>query len=170
MGKVLETEISESVEILKSHKSKVDNYKSSKRLDSLLLLKRNDYSRLEDLAIELEISVTTLRRWLNRYKSVGLTTFLKKETRNRPYSIITPEIHEGLKKRLSDPDNPFNGFWDAQNWIQETYGVEVNYKSLWKHITTKLDGRLKIPRKSHIKKDPQAKEAFLKTSYYASPG
>jgi len=170
MGKVLETEISESVEILKSHKSKVDNYKSSKRLDSLLLLKRNDYSRLEDLAIELEISVTTLRRWLNRYKSVGLTTFLKKETRNRPYSIITPEIHEGLKKRLSDPDNPFNGFWDAQNWIKETYGVEVNYKSLWKHITTKLDGRLKIPRKSHIKKDPQAKEAFLKTSYYASPG
>jgi len=64
MRKVLQTKISESVEILKSHKSKVYSYKSSKRLDSLLLLKRNDYSRLEDLAIELEISITTLRRWL----------------------------------------------------------------------------------------------------------
>lgn len=163
MGKVLKTPIKETLEFLKSYKSKIDNYKSSKRLDSLILLKTNDYERLEDLALELKISISTLRRWLNNYKLVGLQAFLKKDTRNRPYTIITPEINEGLKKRLNDPDNAFNGFWDAQQWIHETYGVEVNYKSLWSHITHKLQGRLKIPRPSNIKKDPEAKDAFLKT-------
>lgn len=164
MGKVLNTPILESLEELKRNKTKVVDYKSSKQLDCLLLFKKNKYLRLEELAIELEISVTTLRRWLNKYRSEGIVDFLKKDTRNRPYSIITEEIHEGLKKRLQDPENSFNGFWDAQNWIEEVYGVKVNYKSLWSHITHKLNGSLKIPRKSHVKKNKEAEAEFLKTS------
>ena len=100
MGKVLNTPILESLEDLNSYKTKVDNYKSSKQLDCLVLLKKNNYLRLEELALELEISVTTLRRWLNKYHSNGLSNFLKKDTRNRPFTIITPEIHEALKKGL----------------------------------------------------------------------
>ena len=163
MGKVLKTEIKESIDSLNNYKTKIDNYKSSKRLDSLIFLKTNSYSRLEELALELNISISTLRLWLNNYRINGIEEFLKKDTRNRPYSIITPLIHEGLKKRLNDPENSFNGFWDAQNWIKETYGVEVNYKSLWSHITHKLGGRLKRPRKSNVKKDSEAEKAFLKT-------
>jgi len=163
MGKVLNTPILESLDSLKGYKSKIDNYKSSKRLDSLILLKTKQYNRLEVLALELDISVSTLRIWLNNYKNQGISLFLKKDTRNRPYTIITPEIHEGLKKRLNDPENSFNGFWDAQQWIAQTYGVQVNYKSLWSHITHKLNGTLKKPRKSNIKKDVEAEKAFLKT-------
>lgn len=164
MGKVLNTPILESLDVLQGYKTKIDNYKSSKQLDCLFLLKKNNYLRLEELALELDISVTTLRRWLNKYRSEGISNFLKKETRNRPYTIITPEIHEGLKKRLHDPDNSFNGFWDAQNWVEETYGVKVKYKSLWSHITHKLNGSLKTPRKSNVKKDKEAEAEFLKTS------
>jgi len=69
-----------------------------------------------------------------------------------------------LQQRLADPLNPFNGFWDAQQWVQETYGVEVNYKTLWSYITDKLDGRIKIPRKSNIKKDKEAEADFFKTA------
>ena len=163
MGKVLSTPILESLEELKSYKNKVDNYKSSKQLDCLVLLKSNNYLRLEELALELDISVTTLRRWLNKYRSQGISNFLKKDTRNRPYSIISTEINEGLKKRLHDPENSFNGFWDAQNWVEETYGVKVNYKSLWSHINHKLNGSLKTPRKSNVKKDKEAEADFLKT-------
>ena len=164
MGKVLSTPILETLDYLNRNKSKVDNYKSSKKLDCLVLMKKNNYERLEELAIELNISVTTLRRWLNNYRSEGLSKFIEKESRTRAYSIITPEINEGLKKRLNDPENSFNGFWDAQNWIAETYGVKVNYKSLWSHITHKLNGSLKIPRKSNIKKNTEAQAEFLKTS------
>jgi len=164
MGRVLNTPILESLDYLKSLRGKVDNYRSSKRLDCLILLHSNDYNRLEDLASELKVNVTTIRRWLNKYKNEGILLFLKKDTRNRSSSIITAEIHEGLKKRLEDPENSFNGFWDAQQWVKQTYGVEVNYKSLWSHITQKLNGRLKIPRKSNIKKDSEASVEFFKTA------
>jgi len=163
MNKTLSTPIKESQEELQGYTVKIDNYKSSKRLDCLILFKNNTYSKAEDLASDIGISVSTLRRWLNRYRLVGIDQYLKKDTRSSSSRVITPEIHEGLKARLNDPENPFNGFWDAQNWIKEMYGVEVNYKSLWSHITEKLNGSLKIPRKSNIKKNPQAKEAFLKT-------
>jgi len=49
MGKALNTPILESLDSLKAYKSKIDNYKSSKRLDSLILLKTNQYNRLEEL-------------------------------------------------------------------------------------------------------------------------
>ncbi|TCI90617.1 hypothetical protein [Tenacibaculum sp. M341] len=62
MGKVLNTPIEESLKCLKNHKSQIDNYKSSKRLDCLILLKTNNYDRLEDLSDALGISVTTVRR------------------------------------------------------------------------------------------------------------
>jgi len=164
MGKVLNTPILESLDSLKRYRSKIDNYKSSKRLDSLILLKTNQYTRLEELAKELDISISTLRIWLNNYRKQGIILFLKKDTRNRGYKIITPEIHEALKARLNDPENSFNGFWDAQQWIAETFEVQVNYKSLWSHITHKLGGSLKKPRKSNIKKDIEAEKAFLKTT------
>jgi len=164
MGRVLNTPIKESLEELKTYRGKVDNYRSSKRLDCLILLQSNCYARLDDLSSELSVDVTTVRRWLNTYKSNGIIDFLKKDTRKGSCSIITPEINEGLKKRLEDPENSFNGFWAAQQWIEETYGVKVNYKSLWSHITRKLNGRLKIPRKSNIKKDKEASADFFKTA------
>lgn len=59
MGKVLSTPILET-------------------LDYLILMKNNSYLGLEVLAIELNISVNTLRRWLNNYRSEGFTKFLEK--------------------------------------------------------------------------------------------
>lgn len=164
MGKVLNTPIEESVKLLKSQKGQIDNYKSSKRLDCLILLKANNYDRLEDLSRDLGISVTTVRRWLNKYRSLGLSEYLKKESRQGSSSIITSEIHEGLKNRLEDPENSFNGFWDAQQWVKQTYGVEIKYKTLWSYITDKLNGRIKVPRKSNIKKDKEAEAEFFKTA------
>ena len=164
MGKVFNTSIEESLDYLKTYKSQVNNYKSSKRLDCLIFLKSEEYIGLEGLSTDLKVSLSTVRRWLNNYKEVGLSEYLKKDTRKRPSSVITPEIHEGLKERLEDSKNSFNGFWDAQQWIKQTYGVEVNYKTLWSHITHKLNGRLKVPRKSNIKKDKEAEVDFFKTA------
>jgi len=161
MGKFSHTNILESLEFLNGYKRKIDNYKSSKKLDCLILLKSKNYDNLEYLAQDLGISISSVRRWLNTYNSVGLSVYLQKNTRTRHSKIITKEIHLGLKARLEDPLNPFNGFWDAQDWIRDTYGVEVNYKTLWKYITHKLHGKLKVPRKSNIRKDKNASEDFF---------
>lgn len=68
----------ESIDFLKYQKSTVDNYKSSKHLDCLILLKSRDYKDLNDLSSDLGISLSRVRRWLNKYRSAGLEDYLKK--------------------------------------------------------------------------------------------
>ncbi len=85
---------------------------------------------------------------------------LKTKKRKRNSNFITPEIHKGLKERLQNLKTSFNGFWNAQQWIKDTYGFDVEYQLLWHYMTYKLKAKLKIPRRSNIKKDSEATAAF----------
>ena len=84
-------------------------------------------------------------------------------TRNRRSKIFTPEIHQGLGAKMSDTMSPLSGYWEAQQWVLDTYGVDVNYFWLRKYLIKHFRTKLKTPRKSHAKKDGGAVEAFLKT-------
>ena len=100
---------------------------------------------------------------MKRYRTDGLEGLLSKSNYHREPSSITKEIHEGLASRLNDPHTPFAGYWDAQRWVKEQYGVDIGYSCLYKHMTTKLGSKMKVPRRSNVKKDKEAEKAFLKT-------
>ena len=87
--------------------------------------------------------------------------------RNKPSKIITPEIYDSLESRLTDPDNPFSGYVEVQEWLQKEHDVEIEYQWLWKYMKTKLNSVLKVPRKSNIKKNKEAEDSFFKTALYA---
>ena len=78
--------------------------------------------------------------------------------------IITPEIHKGLEVKVNSSTDPFLGYWDAQNWVNQTYGIDVKYHLLRQYLINHFKTKLKSPRKSHYKKDADAEKAFLKTS------
>ena len=144
-------------------------HKNHQKLNCLLHLKRGTFSKLDDLAISQSISSSTLDKWIKRYKEESLESFLAPIKGKRSSKLITPDIHQGLQERLSSEDNPFLGYWDAQVWVAQTYGVEIEYQWLWKYMTTKLNAKFKIPRRSNVKKDKDAEKAFLKTAGYAKP-
>jgi transposase len=48
----------------------------------------------------------------------------------------------------------------------EQYGVEVNYHRIREYLIKHFKTKVKRPRKSHIQKDPQAEEAFFKTTQH----
>ena len=163
MGKNSTTVIKESLKALFNLRPKQITLSNSKRLESLILLKRGQFNTLESLAGSLFISPSTLDKWLFIYRKEGIDVLLKTKSRKRDSKFITPAIHKGLEQRLNDPENSFNGFWDAQQWIKDTYGVDVEYQLLWHYMTHKLDAKIKIPRRSNINKNPEATAAFLKT-------
>ena len=59
-----------------------------------------------------------------------------------------------LKKILS--------YVDAFIWVQENYDPSVSYSTLRTCMIGFLGSKIKSPRKSHIKKLPEAKADFLK--------
>jgi transposase len=163
MGKRSSTIITESLTELQKLLPEQHTLNNSKRLESLISLKTHQFATLELLALHLEINPSTLDNWLSIYRAKGIEELLKKKTRNSSSNIITSQIHKGLEQRLSDPQNSFNGFWDARRWVKQTYGGDVEYQLLCHYMTHKLDARIKMPRRSKIKKDQEATEAFIKT-------
>ena len=89
---------------------------------------------------------------------------LMDKPKNKTSKIITPSIHKGLSQRVKDPHNPFLGYWDAQNWVKQEYGVDIKYQRIREYLIQHFKTKPKTPRKSHYKKDDKAEKAFLKTT------
>ncbi|WP_271783497.1 helix-turn-helix domain-containing protein [Aquimarina algiphila] len=146
MGKKSTTIIKESLEELQNLRPKQMTLNNSKRLESLISLKQGHFPTLELLAKNLLINPSTLDSWLSIYRKAGIEVLLKPKKRNRVSKFITPTIHKGLEDRLNDPENSFNGFWDALQWVKDTYGIDLQYQLLWHYMPHKLDAKIKIPR------------------------
>jgi len=74
------------------------------------------------------------------------------QPKNKQSKIITSEIHLGLSQRVNDPLNHFLGYWDAQIWVNETYGIDIKYQRIREYLKQHFKTKLKSPRKSHYKK------------------
>ena len=87
---------------------------------------------------------------------------------DRPSSIKGEQEVE-LRKKLNDPANGIRGFTELVAWFNERFNAEINYKTLNGYVKRKYGASCKTARKSHVKKDLDAFEAFKKTSSLTVP-
>ena len=167
MGKKAILDIKESNSELMKLLLKQKTLKGEKRLKSLLAIKSGKFETRQELADFLGIHIRTLERWLVNYNAGGVEMVLTDKPKNKSSKIITPQIHKGLSQRVHDPNNPFLGYWDAQSWVEQEYGVAVKYQRIREYLIQHFKTEPKTPRKSHYKKDVEAEKAFLKTPKYA---
>jgi transposase len=163
MGKKAILDITESSLELKKLLLKQKSIKGEKRMKCLLDIKSGRFDTRQDLANHLLVHIRTLERWVNDYKDGGAVLMLNDKPKNKQSKIITPAIHKGLEQRVNDPHSPFLGYWDAQNWVKQEYGIDVKYQRIREYLKQHFKTKLKTPRKSHYKKDEEAEKAFLKT-------
>ena len=79
-------------------------------------------------------------------------------------SKINEEQEQALKKQLNDPHNGMVGFIELLDWFNKTFQRDINYKTFHGFVVRKFNAKIKVARKTHIKKDAQAVEALKKTS------
>ena len=163
MGKKATLDITESVSELKKLLLKQKTIKGEKRIKCLLDIKNSKFDTRQELADYLLVHIRTLERWVSDYKDGGVVLMLNDRPKNKQSKIITPAIHKGLEQRVNDPHNPFLGYWEAQNWVMQEYGIDVKYQRIREYLKQHFRTKLKTPRKSHYKKDEEAEKAFLKT-------
>jgi len=164
MSKRVKFTILESLEELKILRRKQKVLYKERRLLWLALIKEtNDISR-ELSSKTAGISLRTQERWIERYISGGIEGLLTDKPNLKKSKIITDQIHQGLSERVNSSENPFLGYWDAKQWVLSEYGVEITYHWIRAYLIKHFKTKLKSPRKSHYKKEPEAQEAFLKTS------
>lgn len=164
MGRKSQIVISESLNELKNLLSKQKTLTGEKRIKCLIYIKEKKFRTRLELSSYLGIHIRTMERWLKTYTEEGVKIMMTNKPKPKPSMFITPEIHKVLEMKTNDPANPFLGYWDVQAWIKQEFGIDVNYHTVRKYLIKHFNTKIKSPRKSHIKKDPQAKEAFLKTA------
>ena len=163
MAKPQQFTIKESLNELKNLRRNQKNFKLEKRILWLICLKENKFKTRKALCDYLDINPRTQQRWTKQYIENGIKFLLTDLPNTRKSKIITKEIHKALNERISSSENGFLGYWEAHEWVNKKFNINIQYHWLRKYLITHFKTKLKSPRKSHYKKDEQAEKAFLKT-------
>lgn len=110
-------------------------------------------------------SSQSIQTWRTAYKHGGLQALLhngRKGKAGKP-SIFTKEEHKKIEQKLKDPKNGLAGYIELQQWVEQEFKKPVKYNTILKYAIRHFGAGVKVARKSHVKKDEQAAEAFKKT-------
>lgn len=167
MAKKTVLEIKESKSELELLRKSNRSQREKTRILFLLLKLESRFTSQKALSEYLNISESTLRRWTNTYNELGLHGLLNIPLGGKRREVVTQTIAKGLKIKLEDSKAPLLGYHDAVNWVKQQYNVTIKYNTLRTYMKRHFGTKLKVPRKSHYKKDEQAIAVFKKLSNFS---
>lgn len=68
----------------------------------------------------------------------------------KPVSLA-PAVRASLEQVLHRPEG-FASYEALRQWVAQTHGVQIKYKTLYTIVHTRFHTKLKVPRPSHTKK------------------
>lgn len=145
---------------------KSSNAMIAKRLHALLVFKRNEESGISKRIVADEIGVNhnSVQTWRTLYIKGGIKMLVSHSNIGYKPSKINDEQEQALKDQLNNPYNGMVGFVELLDWFNKTFQTNINYKTFHGFVVRKFKAKIKVARKSHIKKDEEMVVAFKKTS------
>ena len=137
-----------------------------KRLNMLLELKKHEGAGVSkrDLAKIVGVDPNSVQSWRALYIKGGITSLIKHNKTGFKPSIIKPKEHKLIEKQLKNPNNGLRGYKELMHWIKTDLNVEVKYTTLFEYVKRNFGAKIKVARKSHVRKNKEAVETFKKTS------
>ncbi len=145
---------------------KGSNAMIGKRLQALLVFKRYESSGISkrQVADEIGVNHNSVQTWRAIYIEGGIKALMAHSNIGHKPSKINKQQEKALKMKLSDESNGIVGFNELLEWFENKFKTEINYKTFHGFVVRKFGAKIKVARKSHLKKDPAAIETFKKTS------
>ena len=79
-------------------------------------------------------------------------------------SVVSKEEHDKIANKLNDPKNGIRGYIELLDWVNKELSKDMKYITLVKYTERHFGSKIKVARKSHVKKDEEAVATFKKTS------
>ena len=136
----------------------------STRINMLIQLKKHDgcISRRK-LAVKIGVCAASIQTWRSIYLQGGLDALISHEMKGSVSKIFGAEERNFLEQTLSDPKNGIQGYRELQKLMSERFGKKFAYVTLVEYCKRNFGAKIKVARKSHIKKDENAVSDFKKT-------
>jgi transposase len=166
MAHPLSITVKESIKELRSLQRKHGEL-IGKRMQMLIEIKRHEkHGGLSKRALSdlTGINHNSIVKWRNMYLQGGIDVLLKHGRKGFKKSLFTEQEHKSIEKKLSNPTNGIVGYKELQQWVEQELNKPVLYITLLKYVQRKFGAKVKVARKSHVKKDKEAVETFKKTS------
>lgn len=138
-----------------------------KRLQMLIEIKRHEKTGISkrELSAITGINHNSIVKWRKQYVKYGIEPLL---THGRvggfKKSVISQEEHTKIEKKLKDPTGGIRGYTELLEWVNKELSKDIKYITLLKYVQRHFGSKIKVARKSHVKKDDLAVERFKKTS------
>jgi transposase len=114
---------------------------------------------LEQIGVAVGHARSTIQEWFARFREGGVDLLLRDDrTDNRGAAgLLDAPAQKQFEAGLA------GGTWrtgpEIQRWLHKTHGVTAALPTIYKWLG-KAGARLRVPRPSHVKKEPAAAEAF----------
>jgi transposase len=117
----------------------------------LYLLASGQAHDRQEVAHLLGVHRNTIGRWLALYAARGLHALLETYVpAGKPLSLA-PAVLASLEEAIHQPEG-FASYEALRQWVAQTHGVEVKYKTLYTLVRVRFKAKLKVARPSHTKK------------------
>lgn len=116
-----------------------------------------------ELAHKTKANRNSILNWKNIYRSQGLEGLLAEGRGGKRYGALNEQQKAMLQKKLSEAKGGFTSYKQATEWINTTFGVDMNYHAVNMYLKRNFGTKLKVGRKTHINKDDNAAALFKKT-------
>ena len=117
----------------------------------------------QELVGKVKANRNSILNWKNAYQLNGLQGLLEESRGGTRPSAINEKQKTQLQQKLSNPKSGFTSYTQAVDWINETFGLQMNYHAVNKYLKRHFGTKLKVGRKTHINKDDNAAALFKKT-------
>jgi transposase len=165
MANPIQITIKESVKALKALQRSQGEI-VSKRMRVLIELKKHEKAGISkrDLAAITGINHNSINKWRRMYISGGVASLLVHGRIGFKKSLINDTEHKAIEKKLNDPKNGLRGYIELQDWLNNKFNKEFKYITVVKYAQRHFGSKIKVARKSHVKKDEELVDAFKKSS------
>lgn len=157
-------EVKESLSELRSLQYGV-SFTIQKRLQMLMAIKKDTKGFVSKRRLSSSLCVThsSITTWKSLYAIKGIEGLISDGRIGFKPSVISSDIHQALEKKLNTPNNHLRGYKDLQDWTNSEFTQNLKYITLVKYSQRHFGSKIKVARKSHIKKDVEAVNTFKKT-------
>ena len=137
----------------------------SKRIRVLIEFKKHEKTGVSkrEVADATGANHNSVQAWRNLYIKGGIGSLLGYIKHEGRPSLLSDEEHKLVEKKLKDPKNGLRGYVELQQWIETEFNKSIKYNTLLKYSIRNFGSKIKVARKSHVKKDQREVETFKKT-------
>ena len=140
------------------------------RIKVLIEFKKHEAIGISKRAVADIVGVNhnSVQSWRTIYQQGGIEAIMKHERKEGRPSTITSEEHLLIEKKLNDPQNGLRGYVELLQWAEAEFKKTFKYNTLMKYSVRHFGSKVKVARKSHVKKDEVAVTTFKKISVKAA--